>query len=220
MTLTRRSALALLGSSTLTGVTGAGAEDATTILRGALLAIEEANAAGGIGGYEIRTLILDDGTATAGQYDPAQAAINARKMVVEPAVVGAIGPMASGSGKAMAPLLSQGDLATVTPSSTSPDLTNPKYAEQYCPAGKAIYFRTVTTDAFQGPNMANFMADELKVKSVFVVDDSGAYGVGLADAFQAQAVRRGIQVMGRDRVDPLITDYNPLLTRIRNLAPR
>ena len=126
MTLTRRSALALLGSSALVGVTraaraevkfvtvginlpltGAGAEDATTILRGAVLAIEEANAAGGIGGYEIRPLILDDGTATAGQYDPAQAAINARKMVVEPAVVGAIGPMASGSGKAMAPLLSQ-----------------------------------------------------------------------------------------------------------------
>ena len=159
-------------------LTGAGAEDATTILRGALLAIEEANAAGGIGGYEIRTLILDDGTATAGQYDPAQAAINARKMVVEPAVVGAIGPMASGSGKAMAPLLSQGNLAIVTPSSTNPDLTDPKFAAQYRPGGKAIYFRTVTTDAYQGPNMANFMADTLKVKSVFVLDDTGAYGVG------------------------------------------
>jgi len=47
----------------------------------------------------------------------------------------------------------------------------------YRPAGKAIYFRTCTTDAFQGPNMANFMADQLKVKSVFVVDDTGAYGV-------------------------------------------
>jgi branched-chain amino acid transport system substrate-binding protein len=102
-------------------------------LHGALLAIEEANAAGGPGGYEVRTLVLDNGTATAGQYDPAQAAINARKMVADPTVVAAIGPMASGSGKAMAPLLSQGNLATVTPSSTSPDLTNPKYAEQFRP---------------------------------------------------------------------------------------
>jgi branched-chain amino acid transport system substrate-binding protein len=237
MTLTRRSALTLLGSSAIVGVTraaraeakfvtvginlpltGAGAEDATTILRGAVLAIEEANAAGGIGGYEIRPLILDDGTATAGQYDPAQAAINARKMVVEPSVVGAIGPMASGSGKAMAPLLSQGNLAIVTPSSTNPDLTDPKFAAQYRPAGKAIFFRTVTTDAYQGPNMANFMADTLKVKSVFVLDDTGAYGVGLADAFQAQAAKRGMNVMGRDRVDPLQSDYRPILTKIKSLG--
>jgi branched-chain amino acid transport system substrate-binding protein len=189
------------------------------MLRGAQLAIEEANARGG-GGYEIRQLTLDDGTATAGQYDPAQAAINTRKMVVDPTVVAAVGPMASGSGKAMAPLLSQGNLATVTPSSTNPDLTDPKFAEMYRPAGKAIYFRTCTTDAFQGPNMANFMADQLKVKSVFVIDDTGAYGVGLADAFQAQAAKRGMQVMGRDRVDPLISDYRPLLTKIKQLAPQ
>jgi branched-chain amino acid transport system substrate-binding protein len=238
MRLARRSALALLSFSALTGIvrsaraeakfvtvginlplTGASAEDATTILHGAVLAIEEANAKGGFGGYEIRVLSLDDGTATAGQYDPAQAATNARKMVVDPNVVAAIGPMASGSGKAMAPLLSQGNLATVTPSSTNPDLTDPKFAEMYRPAGKAIYFRTVTTDAYQGPNMANFMADTLKVKSVFVVDDSGAYGVGLADAFQAQAAKRGMKVLGRDRVDPTISDYRPLLTKIKQLGP-
>ncbi len=87
MRLARRSALALLGSSALAGfvgparaegkfvtvginlpLTGASAEDATTILHGAVLAIEEANARGGVGGYQIRTLVLDDGTATAGQY--------------------------------------------------------------------------------------------------------------------------------------------------------
>ena len=86
----------------------------------------------------------------------------------------------------MAPILSQGNLAIITPSSTNPDLTDPKFAAQYRPAGKAIYFRTVATDAFQGPNMANYMADTLKVKSIYILDDSGAYGVGLADAFQAQ----------------------------------
>ena len=90
----------------------------------------------------------------------------------------AIGPQMSGAGKAMAPILSQGGLATITPTSTNPDITDPKFAEQYRPAGKPIYFRTVTTDAFQGPYMANFFADVLKVKSVYILDDSGAYGVG------------------------------------------
>ena len=239
MHITRRSAFALLSSSALAGLvrparaadkfvtvginlplTGAAAEDATNILHGAQLAIEEANAKGGIGGYGIRALVLDDGTATAGQYDPAQSAINTRKIIVDPSVVAAVGPMASGSGKAMAPLLSQADLATVTPSSTNPDLTDPKFASMYRPAGKPIYFRTCTTDAFQGPNMANFMYDQLKVRSVFVLDDTGAYGVGLADAFQAQAAKRGMQVMGRDRIDPLNSDYTPLLTKIKQLNPR
>ena len=199
--------------------TGADAHDAELIKDGALLAIDEANAQGGVGGYKIEALLLDDGTATAGQYDPAQAATNARKMVADKAIVAAIGPQMSGSGKAMSPILSQGDLATITPSSTNPDITDPKFAGQYRPKGKPIYFRTVTTDAFQGPNMANYYADVLKVKSVYVLDDSGAYGVGIADTFQAQAGKRGIKVLGRDQLNPKETDYTTTLTKIKSLNP-
>ena len=200
-------------------LTGADAESANRIKDGALMAFEEINAKHEIPGYRIEALILDDGTATAGQYDPAQAATNARKMLSDKDVVAGIGPMMSGAGKAMAPILSQGNLATITPSSTNPDITNPKFAEQYKPAGKAIYFRTVTTDAFQGPNMANYFADELKVKSVYVLDDSGAYGVGIADSFQAQAEKKGIKVLGRDRLDPKAADYTTVLTKIKALNP-
>jgi branched-chain amino acid transport system substrate-binding protein len=240
--LTRRGLIACLSTTALAGVlagrwhhaaaadrsvtiginlpfTGADAHDAELIKDGAMLAIDEANAKGGVGGYKIEVLQLDDGTATAGQYDPAQAATNARKMVSNDSVVAAIGPQMSGSGKAMSPILSEGGLATITPSSTNPDITNPKFAAQYRPKGKAIYFRTVTTDAFQGPNMANYFADTLKVKSVYVLDDSGAYGVGLADAFQAQAAKRGIKVLGRDQLNPKEADYTTTLTKIKGLDP-
>ncbi|HTZ37645.1 MAG TPA: branched-chain amino acid ABC transporter substrate-binding protein, partial [Stellaceae bacterium] len=180
--------------------TGADAHDAELIKDGAMLALDDLNAKGGIKGYKIEIMQLDDGTATAGQYDPAQAATNARKMVSDSSVVAAIGPQMSGSGKAMSPILSQGNLATITPSSTNPDITDPKFASQYRPGGKAIYFRTVTTDAFQGPNMANFYHDHLKVKSVYVLDDSGAYGVGMANAFEAQAKKEGMTVLGHDQL--------------------
>src|ERR1700758_2188551 len=73
-------------------LTGADAHDAELIKDGALLAIDEANAQGGVAGYKINVVVLDDGTATAGQYDPAQAATNARKMVSDKQVVAAIGP--------------------------------------------------------------------------------------------------------------------------------
>jgi branched-chain amino acid transport system substrate-binding protein len=199
-------------------LTGAGAEDAILVKNGALLAIDEANAKGGVGGYTIDAMVLDDGTATAGQYDPAQAAVNARKMVSDPNVVAAIGPQNSGCGKAMAPIFSQGDLATITPSSTNPDLTDPKFAPQFDPSGRPIYFRVVTTDAFQGPNMANYMAQTLNVKKVYILDDSGAYGVGMANAFEAQAKKNGMDVLGHDQLNPLEADYTTLLTKIKPLS--
>ena len=196
-------------------LTGSDAENAILIKNGAMMALDEANAKGGVAGYTIEALVLDDGTATAGQYDPAQAATNARKMVSNPAVVAAVGPEMSGSGKAMAPILSQGNLATITPSSTNPDITDPKFAAQFRPGGKAIYFRTVTTDAYQGPDMANYFSQVLKVKSVYILDDSGAYGVGMANAFEDQAKKNGLTVLGHDQLDPKGQDYSNVLTRLK-----
>lgn len=200
-------------------LTGADAEDAAHIKNGAVMAIDEANAKGGVAGYKIDIVVYDSGTATAGQYDPAQAATNTKKLVADPLVVGNVGPQMSGEGKAMTPILSEANLATITPSSTNPDITNPYMAAQFKPKGKAIYFRTVTTDAFQGPNMANFAKDKLKVTSVYVLDDSGAYGVGIADSFQRQAEKLGIKVLGRDQVNPKEADYTTVLTKIKAAKP-
>ncbi|MGC2204121.1 MAG: branched-chain amino acid ABC transporter substrate-binding protein, partial [Stellaceae bacterium] len=200
-------------------LTGSDAEGAILIKNGAMMAVDDANAKGGIAGYKINVMVLDNGTTTAGQYDPAQAATNARKLVADQSVIANVGPEMSGSGKAMTAILSQGDLGTITPSSTNPDITDPKFASQFAPAGKAIYFRTVTTDAYQGPNMANYMAQTLKVKKVYILDDSGAYGVGMANAFEAQAKKNGMTVLGHDQLDPREADYATILTKIKALKP-
>ena len=234
--LTRRAALALAGGLLATAkfrsaradsktlripinmpFTGSEAEGATLVKNGAVLAIEEINGKGGVAGYRLELVLMDDVTATAGGYDPAQAATNARKMVADPSVMVAIGPFTSGSGKAMSPILSVANLPIITPTSTNPDITDPKFAQIYRPAGPAIYFRTVSTDAYQGPGMANFYAEVLKVPSVFVLDDQGAFGVGIANTFEARARKKGIKVLGRDRLDPKQADYSSVLTRIKSL---
>ena len=199
--------------------TGGDAASAERSMNGALLALEEANAAKAVKGVIFEPVKQDDGTATAGQFDPAQAAINARKTVSDKAYVAGVGPQMSGAGKAMSPILSAANLATITPSSTNPDITDPKFAAQFRPGGKAVYFRTVTTDAFQGPNMANYFADVLKVKSVYVLDDTGAYGEGLANAFEGQAKKKGLNVLGHDKLDPKAADYAAVLTKIKALNP-
>jgi branched-chain amino acid transport system substrate-binding protein len=198
--------------------TGEEAEGALQVKSGAELAVDEINAKGGVAGYRLELVLMDDGTSNAGGYDPGQAATNARRMLNDPLAVAALGPYNSGSGKAMSPILSAGGLAIITPTSTNPDITDPKFAQIYRPQGPAIYFRTVTTDAFQGPNMANFYFKTLKVPSVYVLDDGGAYGVGIADTFEAQSRKIGIKVIGRDRMDPKQSDYSPVLTKIKSLG--
>jgi branched-chain amino acid transport system substrate-binding protein len=197
-------------------LTGADAETATRIKDGALLAIEEA---GQVAGYQIVPVVLDNGTATAGQYDLAQAATNTKRLISDPEVVANIGPQMSGEGQAMAPILSEANLATISPASTNPDLTDPALAEQFRPKGKVVYFRTVTTDAIQGPGIAHYFATTLGVKSVYVLDDSGAYGVGLADAFERQAKKEGVNVLGHDQLNPRDSSYASVLTKIKAAAP-
>jgi branched-chain amino acid transport system substrate-binding protein len=77
----------------------------------------------------------------------------------------------------------------------------------------------VTTDAYQGPNLANYFKSALNVNSVFVLDDGSYYGVGTADAFQARAEQKGIKVLGRDRLDPKATEYTELLKKVSQLSP-
>jgi branched-chain amino acid transport system substrate-binding protein len=199
--------------------TGGDATAAQRAAQGAMMAIDEANAAKTVPGIKFEYVKFDDGTATSGQYDPAQGATNARKMISDKEVMASVGPQMSGVGKAMSPILSSGNLATITPSSTNPDITDPKFASQYIPNGKPIYFRTVATDAYQGPYMANFMIERLKVATIYVLDDTGAYGVGIADAFQAAAEKKGAKILGRDKLDPKAADYSAVLTKIKSLNP-
>ena len=96
-------------------LTGADSTSAARERTPSSMAFDAANSSNAVPGYKFDLLVLDDGTATAGQYDPAQAATNARKMVADKDVVASIGPQMSGAGKAMTPILSQGGLATITP---------------------------------------------------------------------------------------------------------
>jgi branched-chain amino acid transport system substrate-binding protein len=199
-------------------LTGTLALQAGQVRDAVLYAISEANEKGGVAGYRFRDLSFDDASPTTGQYDPALAATNARKLLQDASVIAAVGPLNSGSAKAVSPIYSQGGMATISGSATNPDLTDPKFAQVYHPAGPPIFFRTVTTDAYQGPNLANYFAEKLNIKKVVVLDDGGAYGVGMANAFAAQAQKKAMEVLIRDRLDPLNADYTAVLTRAKSLG--
>src|SRR5262245_50968006 len=70
-------------------LTGADSQGANRVRNAIVMAFDAANQASAVPGYKFELLVTDDGTATAGQYDPAQAATNARKMVADRDVVAA-----------------------------------------------------------------------------------------------------------------------------------
>lgn len=190
-----------------------------TIFNGAVLAVEQANKQNLLPGYTLEYKMLDDTTPTTGQADPAQAATNARTFIGDPAFLFAIGPQFSGLNKATAPIYSQAGMVNISPSATNPDLTDPKFAADLRPGGKPGFMRVCATDALQSPGIANYAYKELKVRKVYIIDDGAAFGVGTADVFEARAKAKGMEVLGRDRVDPNAADYATLLTKVAKLGP-
>ena len=57
------------------------------------------------------------------------------------------------------------------------------------------------------------------MKSVYILDDSGAYGVGMSNLYEAQAKKIGMNVMGHDQLDPKEADYTTIITKIKGLNP-
>jgi len=57
------------------------------------------------------------------------------------------------------------------------------------------------------------------VKSVYILDDSGAYGVGIANAYEGQAKKIGMKVLGHDQLNPKEADYTTILTKIKGMNP-
>jgi len=173
---------------------------------GARLAIEEINQAGLVIGGKKITLVFD---AQDDAGDPRQATQVAQKLV-DDKVVAVIGHMQSGSTIPASKIYSDAGIVQVSPSAT-----NPVYTRQ----GFRTAYRVVATDAQQGPTLADYAAKTLKVKTVAIVDDSTAYGQGLAVEFEKQAKANGIAVLSHDASTDKAVDFRAILTKIKGEKP-
>ena len=173
---------------------------------GARLAIEEINAKGlTVNGQKI-TLVLD---AQDDAADPRQATQVAQKLV-DDKVVAVVGHLNSGASIPASKIYSDAGIVQISPSST-----NPAYTQQ----GFKTTYRVVATDAQQGPALANYAAKNLNVKTVAVVDDSTAYGQGLANEFEKTAKSLGLKVMSHDATNDKAVDFRAILTKIKGENP-
>jgi branched-chain amino acid transport system substrate-binding protein len=186
---------------------------------GVKLLIDQINKAGGINGCQLEINVQDD--AVNGVHDPQQGAKNLQTLVAEPKVIGVVGPYNSGVAKAEIPISNEAGLLMCSPANTNNGVTQPPEGDTYRTAkpDKISYIRTATTDSIQGPSMADYMYNDLGAKSVYIIDDTETFGVGVGDSFEAEFKKLGGTVVKRDSAPKSTSDYTPLFTAVAGQKP-
>lgn len=147
------------------------AEFGPEIEKGARLAIQHINEAGGVNGQDVILVTGDTG------LDETKAVEEARRLVDIEGVHAIVGPLASGITAAVAESVTiDAEVPTITPSGTSPALTGI--------VDHGFLLRSTISDAAQGVVLAQLATDE-GIASVGVLFDNSAYGQGLAAVFEA-----------------------------------
>lgn len=183
-------------------LTGSEAAFGISTRNGIELAIEEANAAGGVKGKKLAVRVLDD------QSKPEEAASATKRLITQDKVVAILGEVASSNSLAMAPIAQEANVPMVSPSSTNPKVTE---------VGSYI-FRVCFIDPFQGYVMAKYAHDELKFTRVAILTDKkSAYSEGLTEVFQKKFAEMKGTIVGVEAYAKGDTDFRAQLTNIKKL---
>jgi branched-chain amino acid transport system substrate-binding protein len=203
-TLTIGTELPMSGGETANGVPTA---------NGVKLAVAQANAKGGVGGYQLAVNVQDD--ALNGVHDPQTGAKNIQTLAADPTVMGIVGPFNSSVAQAEIPISNAAGLLQCSPANTNTGLTYPPDASKYRTTNptKIAYIRTAAPDSIQGPAGADFVYNDLGKHSVYILDDTETFGVGVANAFEAEFKKLGGTVVAHDSAPKSTTDYTALFTK-------
>ncbi|MDR1251648.1 MAG: ABC transporter substrate-binding protein [Treponema sp.] len=171
---------------------------------GALLAIEEINAAGGLLGKKLTLISEDD------EGDGAKSINAFTKLTTRDKVSFVLGSSTSGATQAMTSLAQQGKVILISPSATNINITR---------TGDFI-FRACFIDPFQGVVGADFAYSTLGSRRAAILYDAGAdYNTGLAEAFREEFRAIGGQVVADEAYQSGDVDFNAQVTRIRAVNP-
>jgi len=185
-------------------LTGPEAQLGRSIRDGAMLAIEQANAQGGVRGRRLELRVYDS------QGRPEEAASATVRLVTQDGVALILGGDTSGSTLAMAPVATQAAVPLLSPSATSPRVTV---------EGGPYVFRVCFVDSFQGAALAGF-ARSLGLTRMAVLTDMGSdYSVGLAQAFERRFLQLGGTVVASERYSKGDSDFRAQLTHLKGKHP-
>jgi len=173
----------------------------TMVKEGVGTAVEQVNAAGGINGQQVEAVVFDDAC------DPGKAPATANRLLDEK-VRYVVGPVCSGAAIAAAPIYNSQRVIVVTPSATSPSLTD---GMDY-----SYIFRTIGQDNEQGEAAAKFIIEKIKPRKIALLHDKQAYGRGIVNTARKILSKGGIEIALYEGITPGSKDYSDVIAKIKN----
>jgi branched-chain amino acid transport system substrate-binding protein len=193
-----------LNIGVLAPISGSSAADGNDIVKGVKTAVEVVKSEGGIPGYNAIEVEVQDSAC-----DPRQAVAGANKLA-NSKVAGVVGAYCSSATIPASEVLNDEKIVMITPASTNPQVTQ---------RGFKYMFRMCGLDSQQSIAAVKFMKDQLKAKTVYILDDKTTYSQGLAQGVAEEAKKNGLTVMAEEHVNEGDMDYSAVLTKVKEANP-
>ncbi|HEY1234542.1 MAG TPA: branched-chain amino acid ABC transporter substrate-binding protein [Candidatus Binatia bacterium] len=170
---------------------------------GAQLAVEESSKTFKDLGYDLMLVPQDD------QAKPEVGVANARNMVADPEVLVVVGHFNSGVALPSSEVYKDAMLTMISPANTATEITDRGYPNVNRVCGR---------DDVQGPVGARFTAQDLNLKSVYIIHDKTLYGQGVAENFRNEAKKLGLNVLGFDGTEER-ANFSPMIIPLKAKNP-
>ncbi len=176
---------------------------------GALLAIEEWNAKGGVLGAKIVPIVEDS------QCTPDPAVNAANKVIDQDGVKYIMGEVCSKASIPVSEIANAKGVLQISSTSTNTAVTVDANGNT-----KPYIFRACFIDPFQGLVGAKFAMEKLGAKTAFIMlDQSNDYVKGLAEAFEQSFTELGGTIVGKESYTAKDTDFSAILAKVAEAKP-
>lgn len=182
-------------------LTGSLAPYGQGVMNGATLAVEQANANGGVLGRQIELIVLDT------QADAQQTNVLVNRLIQKDKIVGLVGPVISAEAAVGGPICQRFRIPMITPTATAVETTL---------VGDYV-FRVCFIDSYQGMAAVNYIHEQGVNKAAVLYKVGDAYSEGLEAVFSEAFKQLGGEVIsvGYNLGD---TDFSAQLSRMKSFG--
>ena len=184
-------------------LTGFAAADGTSARHGAELAVEQINAAGGVGGKMLELVVYDD------QASPKEAVPIANKLIEQDGVKVGISGSYSGPTRAAAGIFQAAGIPYVSAYAVHPEITR---------SGDFV-FRTSFVGEVQGRAGAKLIGEMMGLKKVAVITLKNDFGKSLAAGFREASGDFGIEILDEYEYSIKDRQFGPIVAKVKADKP-
>ena len=179
------------------------AEAGNDSLNGVKVAVEEANAAGGVNGKKIKLVVYD------GKVDPQLTSTYVTRLIEDDEAVALFGGNVSGAVPGTITIVNEEQVPFFSMSAAADNFTDPS---------TPYFFRFGPSNSQDAGAVADLIAQS-GFKKIGIINNSLPFGLDGAKAITAALAEKGVEVIINEVYEVAATDVSPQVAKVRDAAP-